>query len=480
MAEKPFQKNQSLLPDHPEEKFSVLMRSLPGMAYHRRRDEFWTLTYASEGARRLFGDLAWEKIRSGVTCLGNMVHEESYPHVLESLERALARKEPYQLVYRVNSLLHSDRWVWDQGEGVYDEKGHLLGAEGFVTDFTAFKTMERELREEIGRLRCREDSPAPAPVIPGIIGQTPEMMAVFRLVKQAAASDAAVILYGASGTGKELLARAIHDQSPRRNGAFVPVNCGAIPENLMESEFFGYRKGAFSGADRDQPGILDKAHGGTLFLDEIGEIPLSMQTRLLRAIEGGGFSPVGSREIRHPDFRILAATNRNLEEWVRQGKMREDFFYRIHVVPLHVPSLKERKADIPLLVSHFLESLPGTPPLGTAELHRLMAHDWPGNVRELCNVIRRYSLLHSLDLPERGKAFGVRAATVLPACGTLQEQMALMEAAVIRKTLEETGFHRSEAARILGIDRRSLYTKMQRHGIGKKESHCGNFSSQNK
>ena len=226
------------------------------------------------------------------------------------------------------------------------------------------------------------------------------MQRVYGLIVDAAAADANVILYGESGTGKELVAHAIHELSSRRWGSFVPVNCGAIPETLMESEFFGHRKGAFTGAVIDKHGFLDLANGGTLFLDELGEIGQGMQVKLLRAIDGGGFTPIGGAQLRTPELRIIAATNRDVAEQVREGLIREDFFYRIHVIPIHLPPLRERKEDIPLIVEHFVEKLgkgKGLPPLTPQIMEALKSHDWSGNVRELQNTVYRYLTLKRLD-----------------------------------------------------------------------------------
>ena len=232
----------------------------------------------------------------------------------------------------------------------------------------------------------------------GIVGRSMVMRQVYEMILRAAATDANVIIYGESGTGKELVARAIHDMSDRSAGRFVPVNCGAIPRNLMESEFFGHKKGSFTGADRDKPGVLDHATGGTLFLDELGEISEAVQVKLLRVIEGGGYTPIGALDPITADVRIVAATNRNLPELVGQGRIREDFFYRIHIIPIYLPPLSERTEDIPLLVEHFLEKYDAgrSVRLRTAELDRLVDYDWPGNVRELENTIQRYVSLNAL------------------------------------------------------------------------------------
>jgi transcriptional regulator with PAS, ATPase and Fis domain len=274
-----------------------------------------------------------------------------------------------------------------------------------VTDIHGKKTAEIRLREDTEKLR-EENRLLKANIkqrhkFGNIVGKSPAMQAVYEQILNAAASDATSIIYGKPGTGKELVARAIHDMSERRPNRFVPVHCGAIPENLIESEFFGHMKGAYSGAVADKPGYIAYADGGTLFLDEIGEISLSMQTKLLRVIEGGGFTPVGSTRVRSSNFRIIAATNRDLTGLVEKGAMREDFFYRIHIFPINLPSLKGRKEDLPLLIEHFMYLYGGKrniPPPSKDDLARLYAYDWPGNVRELQNVLIRYCATERIDL----------------------------------------------------------------------------------
>ena len=229
------------------------------------------------------------------------------------------------------------------------------------------------------------------------------MQAIYEQIINAASSDATVIIYGEPGTGKELVAHAIHDMSERRQERFVPVHCGAIPENLIESEFFGYVKGAFSGAGTDTQGYIDFAHQGTLFLDEIGEIGPHMQVKLLRVIEGGGYTPIGSNQVRQSDIRIIAATNRDMKERMESRRMRKDFFYRIHILPIYLPPLKQRKDDLPLLIDHFMMLYGGKknlPPINDRMMAQLMAYDWPGNVRELQNVIIRYSHSQKIELME--------------------------------------------------------------------------------
>ncbi len=234
----------------------------------------------------------------------------------------------------------------------------------------------------------------------GIIGKSPAMQKIYELILNASAIEENVIIYGESGTGKELVAGAIHALSDRKKGSLVPVNCGAIPENLLESEFFGYKKGAFTGATIDKHGFLDLADGGSLFLDELGEIGLNMQVKLLRALDGSGYTPLGANEVKKPDVRIIAATNRDIKERVKKGLMREDFFYRIHIIPIHLPPLRERKEDIPLLIEHFLKKFGDDktrPPVTGKVMEALYNYDWPGNVRELQNTLYRYITLNRLD-----------------------------------------------------------------------------------
>ncbi len=307
-----------------------------------------------------------------------------------------------------------------------------------------------------------------------IVGKSPAMQMVYKQILSAAATDATVIVYGEPGTGKELVAHAIHDMSDRREKRFVPVHCGAIPENLVESEFFGYMKGAFSGADADKPGYVDFADGGTLFLDEVGEIRLDMQVKLLRVIEGVGYTPVGSSQVKSSHIRIIGATNRDLRERIAQGEFREDFYYRIHILPIQLPPLRERKEDLPLLIDHFVKLFSGKrnpPPLTAKMIDRMIEYDWPGNVRELQNVIIRFCSLQVLDL---GPAASAKGLPVGLAAGkgrsaeqtTLNAMVAEFEKEAIAKALAQCRWHRIKAAQQLGIDRKTLFSKIKRYQLG--------------
>ena len=266
-----------------------------------------------------------------------------------------------------------------------------------MRDITTRKLRERAIEQERAQLR-RENIQLRSAIedrarFGEIVGKSPVMQAVYAQIVTAAAVEANVLISGESGTGKELAARTIHQISHRKTQEFVAVNCGAIPENLFEREFFGHRKGAFTGAEKDTPGFFDRAHKGTLFLDEVGELPLAMQVKLLRVIETGEYTPVGDNRSRQVDVRLIAATNKNLETLVKQGAMRDDFFYRIYVLAITMPPLRDHREDIPLLIEHFLQQHgEGEPPPTIPEriIDTLSQREWPGNVRELYNVLQRY------------------------------------------------------------------------------------------
>lgn len=295
-----------------------------------------------------------------------------------------------------------------------------------------------------------------------ILGKSQAMQEVYELILKAAHSDASTAILGESGTGKELVARAIHEISRRSEKEFVTVNCGAIPGNLLESEFFGHKKGAFTGAYADKAGYLDIADGGTLFLDEVGELTLNMQVKLLRATDGGDYTPVGGSRPKKSAFRVISATNRDLMEMVKEGEMREDFFYRIHVIAITLPPLRERKEDIPLLVDHFLNrfrTIGQEPRIPAKILDTMLSYSWPGNVRELQNVIRRYLSVGQWDFMNRGTSAAEEAALDSYSLkGAVEE----MEKAALRKALDQTRWNKTKAAQMLGISRRALFRKMKK------------------
>lgn len=322
------------------------------------------------------------------------------------------------------------------------------------------------LREENRRLKYSRDDATRAP---RLIGETPAMLRVKQTIARAALSDATTLVFGETGTGKECVARAIHHHSPRSTQPFVPVDCGAISETLAESELFGHVKGAFTGAHKAYKGMIRSAHLGTLFLDEIGELTPGVQAKLLRTLQEKAVRPVGGDRAVGVDIRIVAATNRDLAHEVRSGRFREDLYYRLNVVPISLPPLRQRRDDLPLLAAHFAAkfSTGFTPPKPIREdtMACLSAYTWPGNVRELENVFRRaLALGHNeaitpVDLPEAvtGNGPDLPIAALLPA----DDSLAAYEKAAIGKALQKSGGNRKVAARILGIGEATLYRKLK-------------------
>jgi PAS domain S-box-containing protein len=310
-----------------------------------------------------------------------------------------------------------------------------------------------------------------------LVGKSPAMQEVYEQILSASSTNANVVVYGESGTGKELVANAIHDLSDRANDGFVPVNCGAIPENLMESEFFGHKKGAFTGADANKEGYLDFANGGTLFLDEVGDVSLAVQVKLLRAIEGSGHTPLGSNQVKKSDFRIIAATNRPLMEVVKKGEMREDFFFRIHIVPIYLPPLRERKEDILLLVEHFMRIFnKGKTPsvLSGKILDTFVQYEWPGNVRELQNVLQRYLAVGRLEFASGWKTDTMEPQVVLEPTGfeqgNFRDMVSQFEKHLIAQALQKYQWNRTKVATELGIPRRTLFNKMRHYELNLPDS----------
>jgi two-component system response regulator PilR (NtrC family) len=300
-----------------------------------------------------------------------------------------------------------------------------------------------------------------------IIGQSPEMQAVFHLIKKVSVTKGNVLITGKSGTGKELVARAIHFNSPRKNKRFVAINCGAIVGTLMESEFFGHKKGSFTGAINDKEGYFKIAHEGTLFLDEVGDIPLPLQGRLLRAIEEEEIYPVGDTNPVKVDVRIIAATNHELAREIEDGRFREDLYYRLNVVEIPLPALSERKEDIPLLVQHFIQKynrelnrkIKGT---DNTTMRLLRNHEWKGGIRELENVIERAIILCEGDYitPQDLPPNMIKTELTEEMPMRLKEAVAFFERQHIIKALEKTSINKEETANLLGISLSSLYRKM--------------------
>ena len=337
-----------------------------------------------------------------------------------------------------------------------DSQGKVIGGVETFRDLTAIKSLQKALRKQ----SSFED----------IVSKSDKMFKLFSILPQIAESNSTVLIEGASGTGKELFARALHHYSPNKYGPFVAVNCGALPDTLIESELFGYKAGAFTNARQDKPGRFAMAQNGTIFLDEIGDISPAIQIRLLRVLQERIYEPLGATKAVKTNARVIAATHRNLQTLFDQGKFREDLYFRINVIKLAIPPLVERKEDIPLLVDHFIERLnheKGKQIMGIDQeaITALMLHDWPGNVRELENAIEHASVLcredmiRLRDLP----AHLIPAAdtVILPKGLTLKE----IEKRAILQALQRNNWKRVKTARELGIDKNSLRRKMIRLGI---------------
>jgi DNA-binding NtrC family response regulator len=333
--------------------------------------------------------------------------------------------------------------------------------------------LEEENRRLKSELRVRHG-------LDQIIGVSTAMTAVLDLVRSVAPTTSTILIAGESGTGKELVAKAVHALSPRKDAPFVSVNCGALPDTLLESELFGHLKGAFTDAHQTKKGLFEAAHRGTLFLDEVGETSPSMQVKLLRALQERRVRRVGGTEEVEVDVRVISATNVPLEKLVQEKRFREDLFYRLQVIPIRTPPLRERREDVPLLVAHFLERFSREMRKNVLKVTEeamglLQRYSWPGNVRELENVIERAVALETTEavLPER-LPDAVRGSTRMPvplaltAAFNLDEYLRTIEAESLRQALEQSTGDRAEAARLLGITPRSLRYLIQKHGIGAK------------
>jgi DNA-binding NtrC family response regulator len=314
-----------------------------------------------------------------------------------------------------------------------------------------------------------------------LVGDSPPMQEIYRLIEAVSRNKSTVLITGASGTGKELVARTLHARSPWAAGPFIAVNCGAVSESLLDSQLFGHRRGSFTGAVQDQEGLFQAAHGGTLFLDEISEIPLGLQVKFLRAIQEREVLPLGATRPRKVDVRIIAATNKDLREEVEEGRFREDLFYRLNVVNLDLPPLAERPQDVEPLIDHFVKEFASAYGVSAKEVTpaaraRLARHSWPGNARELQNVIERAFALSDADRIDVGDiepaltGASPRAASGPAASGAGQASRVVpleeAERDLIAAALEQAGGNKNEAARLLRIDRQRLYRKIEKYRLG--------------
>jgi DNA-binding NtrC family response regulator len=344
---------------------------------------------------------------------------------------------------------------------------HLMQVVHKALEVRALRDENRQLKEQLGR-RYEFDN---------IIGRSEPMQEIFAAIERVAPTRATVLLAGESGVGKDLIARAIHFHSPRRDRPLVKINCSSLPENLMESELFGYEKGAFTGAQTSKPGKFEQADTGTVFLDEIGDVPAAVQVKLLRILQEREFERLGSNVTRHIDVRVIAATNQDLRAALEQGTFREDLYYRLNVVPLNIPSLRERKQDIPFLANHFVHKLaPDTgcrvESITDAAMEKLMAYHWPGNVRELENVIERSLVMCAgtqLDVadirlesaPRPRPQNGQNETPFVPDGMSLDQ----LEQEIIREALRRAAGNKSQAARLLGLTRNALRYRLTQMGM---------------
>jgi two-component system response regulator AtoC len=427
--------------------------------------EGYEVAVAAEGREAL--DLAEDGVFDAILCDLRMPGIDG----LELLPE-LVRRLPGTTIILMSAYGNADLAIEAMQRGAYDYLAKPFQPADVL--LTLRKARERERLRRTNQL-LRRDVQRVVGERP-IVAASPAMIELLEVMERAAAFKATVLLTGESGTGKEVLARAIHAQSPRRNEAFVGVNCGAIPETLLESELFGHARGAFTGADRARRGLFAEADGGTLFLDEIGELPTPLQVKLLRVLQEEEVRPLGESKARPVNVRVIAATARDLDAEVEAGRFRDDLFYRLNVVRLAVPPLRERPKDIPLLVDHFFAHFRDTlgKPLQSVSddaLERLVAYPWPGNIRELENVVERAVILASGDritlreLPENVVRVDEQARAGASSDLGLKRARRSFEAEMIRRALRAAGGNRTRAARLLEISHRALLYKLKEYGI---------------
>jgi len=384
---------------------------------------------------------------------------------LQLLERSLAVDPSLQVIL-----------ITAHGTSEIGQRAWEAGAAGYVRKPFDRDEILFEVRRALDKLQAQGEV---AESTGDMVGGSPAIKEVLALVARVAPTSSTVLIRGESGTGKELVARAVHDQSKRKGKPFIKVICAALPETLIESELFGYEKGAFTGAAAAKPGRFELAEGGTIFLDEIGDLTPATQVKLLRVLQDRQFERLGGTQTLRADVRVLAATHRDLEALVREGKIREDLFYRINVVPVRVPALRERKEDIPLLAEHMIQRFRkehGKPSvkLDAKAVDGLRTHDWPGNVRELQNVIERLVVLNQSGLileREVAECLGRRGAVATapgaaPSGAALGASVAEAEKAAIEGALRAANGNRTHAAKALGISRRTLHNKLREYNIG--------------
>jgi formate hydrogenlyase transcriptional activator len=426
------------------------------------------------------------------------VHPDDLPHAEAAMERAIAERKEYQCEYRVVLPDRAARWVEARGTPIYEERGECVRVRGVVIDVTERKQSEQALREALGEVHqlklqleadniyLREEL-SETHRFGGMVGESEEIKKVFEQVERVAATDMTVLLLGETGTGKELVARLVHEKSERRQRPLVKVNCSTLPADLIESELFGHERGAFTGAIARQVGRFELADGGTIFLDEVGDIPLKLQAKLLRALQEEEFERLGSGKTIKVDVRVIAATNRNLIEAIQRGRFRADLYYRLNVYPIEIPPLRERGGDIGLLAEVFLDEAgrrlgKGFGKIPNEMIEALRAYTWPGNVRELENVIARAAIISTaprLQLPDgwnkeiqltngepkpTGPAHARSPVVTTGQEATLEERAKAHILEVLRQTNWRVEGPKG-AAMILGLHPNTLRSRMNKLGV---------------
>ena len=467
-----------------ERRLSTLMSNLPGMAYRCKNDANWTMEFVSQGCIDLTGYNPTELLDNNMIAYKDMLLKEDRQKVKKEVEKQIKKEQSFEIKYRIQTKGKQIRWVWERGSGIKDKNGYITALEGFITDITKMKEAEQKLLEKEQAVRKLKNQLEEETIylreeiklnsnFEEIISSSEAFRQILKQVEQVAATESTVLIQGETGTGKELIARALHNNSNRSKRPLVTVNCAAIPSEMIESELFGHEKGAYTGAYTKKIGRFELAHQGTLFLDEIGELPQNLQTKLLRVLQEGEFQRLGNPSTIKTDVRIIAATNRNLENAVQKGDFREDLYYRLNVFPITVPPLRERKEDIPLLVRHFIEKYSAKTGKQIKEttqrvMDKLIAYDWPGNIRELENIIERAVVICDGNRLAMGDWMPEKQNHKPDGLVTLEEN----ERRHILRALKATNWRVSGekgAAKILGMKRTTLQARMKKLGIDRPD-----------
>ena len=458
------------------------------LALERSTDGLWdwnilsdTVHY-SDRFREILGYSA-EEFPGTIESFRSRIHPDDVDAAWTAIQGHLKERIPFNVECRMITKSGTCLWFFSRGQAIWNSEGKPIRMSGWIQDITERKQAELSLQAALSDIKNLKDLLEAERVYlqeeiklvynyENIIGQSDEINYVLYKIEQIAATDTTVLVLGETGTGKELVARAVHSLSQRKDRALVKINCATLPANLIESELFGHEKGAFTGAHARQLGRFEVVNGSTLFLDEIGELPLELQPKLLRVIQDGEFERLGSSKTIKADVRVIAATNRNLEEEVRKGRFREDLWYRLNVFPITVPPLRERRGDIPLLVEFFVDKISkrlgkSIEIISTTVMNILQNYHWPGNVRELENVLERAVInssgpkLHLVDDLKKP------SNELIPALKTLDQ----VERDYIVQILDQTQWKvsgKNGAADILGLDRSTLRARMRKLGIVKK------------